>query len=148
MAYQSLLENPDLRRVVNKESAPALNFREMLGVVAGNLFTAYPGTWAPLPAGMAVSGHAAAQFPLDGVFMSNVRLLSSGSSPSVSTRELWLNGGLISGINNLDTLASHFGVLNYHTDYRMQYTMPPYFLRAFGESVEYVRGSWRTYTLP
>jgi hypothetical protein len=30
----------------------------------------------------------------------------------------------------------------------MQFTMPPYFIRAFGESVEYVRGSWRTYTLP
>jgi hypothetical protein len=116
MVYQTLLENPDLRRVANKESAAALGFREMIGVVSDLDFTAYCGDWAPLPAASAVAGHALYQFPLDGVFMSNVRLNATASSPIISTRELWLNGGLIAGTQNLNTLSSHFGVLNYHTD--------------------------------
>lgn len=148
MAYQSLLENPDLRRIENKKSDAALAYREMLGVVASGRFRGFCGDWPALPSALAVSGHLSQQVPLDGVFMSTDRLVSSGSTSNPSQRELWLNGGLISGVQNLDMLASHFGVLNYHTDWRLQYTMPPYFLRAYGDAVVMERGSWRTYELP
>jgi hypothetical protein len=146
--YQTLLENPDLRRIENKQTAAALGYREMLGVVAGEKFIASPGVWSALPASQSVSGHLPQQFPLDGVFMSLTRLQGNASSPTPSLRELWLNGGLISGSDNLDPLTSHFGVLNYHTDYRLQYTMPPYFLRAFGDYAVFEKGTWRTYEKP
>jgi hypothetical protein len=146
--YQTLLENPDLRKVENKMSPAAIGYREMLGVVTSRWFTAVPGDWTRLDSTQMVSGGLPRQFPMDGVFMSTDRLLSRGSSSNVSEREFWLNGGLISGRMNLDFMASHFNTLNYHTDYRLQFTMPPYFLRAYGDSVLMVRGSWRTYELP
>jgi hypothetical protein len=154
MTYQSLLENPELRRIKNKKSDEALGYREMLGIVAQDVLYFYPRDWASLTVGNGAvpsyadegEPHLANQCTLDGVFLSLVSVNVTGSSPT--GRELWLNGGLLSGQQNPTYLSSHFDLRNYHTDYRLQYTMPPYFLRAYGDQVLIERGSWQTYSLP
>jgi hypothetical protein len=42
-------------------------------------------------------------------------------------------------------LGDHFKVRNYHWDYRLELTTPPYFLRAYNASAVFLPGTWRTY---
>jgi hypothetical protein len=155
LSYQSLLDNPDLRRFPNKESAGALGFREMLGVYSDDNIEFEVTAWSALPASQRVDdiagfdeGHLPLQYTLDGVFMGrNSAARSGGAGTNTGNKELWLTGGIINGDNPTTALAASFGRRNYDTDYRLRETLPPYFLRAYGASANMIRGTWRTYTL-
>lgn len=151
VAYQTLLDNPDLRRRAEKTSEPALGFREMLGVVSANRVEFTPNTWTRLPEANMVtdisgdSGHLEEQYCVDGVYMGINRAFASSTG---TTGEVWFNGGMISGSANAATYGSSFSLIQWHKDFRLDYTLPPFFLRAYGSTVEVVSGTWRTYTLP
>lgn len=153
--YGTLLLNPDLRRYSNKESAAALNFREMLGVVSqANVFFEKTVDWTPLPPTSMVTdnagldppdtGHLPKQYALDGVFM-GFNKSERGSIGSSFNMELWVVGGIITGTQNSTFLKENFDRRNYATDNRIQLDPPPFFPRAYGGIPKPVPGSWRTY---
>ena len=153
ISYRSLLNNPDLRRMPNKKTDQALAFREMLGVLSNSEIGFITNLWTPLPSGQIVTnitgdtGHHDNQFTLDGVFMGVNKAQQSGGVGSSTNRELWVTGGIINGNAPTTALAAVFDRRNYDTDYRLQMTLPPYFLRAYGTTAVQVTGSWRTYEL-
>ncbi|MCA8946704.1 MAG: hypothetical protein KDB29_10795, partial [Planctomycetes bacterium] len=59
----------------------------------------------------------------------------------------WVCGGIINGDHPTTELSSNFDRRNYDTDYRLQKTTPPYFLKAYGEAANMIKGTWRTYEL-
>jgi hypothetical protein len=64
---------------------------------------------------------------------------------SASGKERWVNGGTILRASSNTMLSSNFDRRNYDTDYRLQFTTPPYFLRAYGVTPLQVTGTWLTY---
>ncbi|MCB9933250.1 MAG: hypothetical protein H6841_07510 [Planctomycetes bacterium] len=156
VSYRTLLDNPNLRRFTEKTSEQALGYREMLGVLSNHDITFETILWAPLPDYADVTddpsrdppdiGHHANQYSLDGVYM-GVNKAARGAVGPATSRELWVCGGIINGDYPSTALASNFDRRNYDTDYRLQFTTPPYFMKAYGESANIVVGTWRTYTL-
>lgn len=156
ISYQTLLDNPDLRRFTEKTSEGALAYREMLGVLSNQNITFQTILWTPLPDSADVTddpsrdppdiGHHVNQYSLDGVYMGVDKAARGAIGPGTS-RELWVCGGIINGDYPSTALASNFDRRNYDTDYRLKSTTPPYFMKAYGESANIVRGTWRTYTL-
>jgi len=154
VSYQSLLSNPNLRRFSVKDSAAALNYREMLGVLSAKDVIFETASWSALPTASKVTdstaytpadvGHEKYQYSLDGVFM-GVNQAARGGTNSPSDRELWVCGGIINGNYSTTALSSNFDRRNYDTDYRLRLNTPPYFLRAYGASPTYVAGTWRTF---
>ena len=156
VSYQSLLDNPNYRRFTEKKSHQATSFREMLGVIAGeNVYFQTP-DWDDLPWSAKVTndgsrtppdvGHQYYQYSLDGVYM-GVDSAKRGKNASLYNKELWLCGGIINGNHPTTELSGSFERRNYDTDYRLQKTTPPYFLKAYGESANMIVGTWRTYTI-
>lgn len=154
VSYQTLLDNPDLRRFTQKKSGSALGFREMLGVLSLTDLLYETPLWTPLPPGSMVTdnaalnppdiGHHALQYSLDGVFMGVDKSARGAVGPGTG-RELWVCGGIINGNFSSTLLSSNFDRRNYDTDYRLKFTTPPYFLRAYGHTPTYISGTWRTY---
>ncbi|MCZ7608252.1 MAG: hypothetical protein M5U25_19850 [Planctomycetota bacterium] len=156
VSYQTLLDNPNLRRFTEKTSEQALAYREMLGVLSNRNTTFETILWTPLPDYADVVddpsrdppdiGHFINQYSLDGVYMGVDKAARGAIGPGTS-RELWVCGGIINGDYPSTALASNFDRRNYDTDYRLKFTTPPYFMKAYGESANMIRGTWRTYTL-
>ncbi len=156
ICYQTLLDNPNLRRYTEKQSSSALGFREMLGVVTETDLLYETPLWNALPYSSMVTddagrsppdtGHHANQYCLDGVFM-GVQKSARGAVGPATSRELWVCGGIINGNYASTLLASNFDRRNYDTDYRLQFTTPPYFLRAYGVTATQITGTWRVYEL-
>lgn len=156
ISYQTLLENPDYRRFTQKKKAGALGFREMLGVLADGDINFMTPDWASLPNWARVlndgslnppdTGHESSQYSLDGVFMGTDKA-RRGKNGNSNNKELWVCGGIINGQYPTTELSSVFERRNYDTDYRLQTTTPPYFLKAYGETANMIKGSWRTYDL-
>jgi len=172
IVYQSLLTNPGYRRfwadgVNGKESAGALGFKEMIGVMSKNDIHPAVTWWSSLSTlhggspgvtdivGEYLPGH----YPLDTTSMDGVYLALGHTAPirnlgltigvaSPSWRgEHWLHGGLIAQGSYGGGLGNTFTRRNYDWDYRMRLTCPPYFLRAYNTSAVYIPGTWRTYEL-
>jgi hypothetical protein len=156
ICYQTLLDNPDLRRFTQKKEAPALAFREMLGVLSYEDIEFETTLWTALDNSQEVvdnaslvppdTGHYGTQFCLDGVFMGVGKAARTSVGPSTG-KELWVCGGIINLNYPSTLLASNFDRRNYDTDYRLKFTTPPYFLRAYNETANMIPGSWRTYEL-
>ena len=156
VSYQTLLDNPDYRRFTEKQSNAALNYREMLGVVSATDLLYMTPDWNALPNSAEVTddatrtppdtGHHPYQYSLDGVFMGVSKSARGAVGPN-SDKELWVCGGIINGNYSSTLLAAVFERRNYDTDYRLRFTTPPYFLRAYGETANMIAGSWRTYEL-
>ncbi|MCA8915693.1 MAG: hypothetical protein KDB90_09800 [Planctomycetes bacterium] len=156
ISYQSLLSQPDYRRFTQKKKGGALAYREMLGVVSANDVNFMTANWSALPSSAKVTdnagltppdtGHEYYQYSLDGVYM-GVKKARRGNNASGNNKELWVCGGIINGDHPTTELSSNFDRRNYDTDYRLQTTTPPYFLKAYGESANMIVGTWRTYEL-
>lgn len=156
VSYRTLLDYPDLRRFTQKKSPGALGFREMLGVLSDGDIRFETKDWSPLPYDSRVwddesrnppdVGHQYYQYSLDGVFMGVNKAARTAVGPS-RDRELWLNGSIINGNYPSTALANNFDRRNYDTDYRLQKTTPPYFMKAYGKSATFISGTWRTYEL-
>lgn len=154
ISYQTLLEKPSLRRYTEKQAPAALAFREMLGVVTQTDLLFETPSWTALPGASLVTndasrnppdlGHYTKQYSLDGVYM-GVEKSARGAVGPGSGRELWVCGGIINGNHESTLLASNFDRRNYDTDYRLQRTTPPYFLRAYGVTATQITGTWRAY---
>lgn len=168
IVYQELLDNPGYRRfwadgVNGKESAGALGFKEMLGVMSQNDIHPAVTWWSNLntlygAGGVtdAVGEYLPTHYPADTTSMDGVYLAlghtapvrhygyASGSGPR---GEHWLHGGLIAQGSYGGGLGNSFYRRNYDWDYRMRLTCPPYFLRAYNTSAVYIPGTWRTYEL-
>jgi hypothetical protein len=162
------LNNAGYRRfwadgINGKESAGAVGFKEMLGVMAkGDIHSAL--TWWTASdalqgaqivtdiAGEYLPGHFSnasdgGQFCQDGVYMSLGATRPYRFTNGQPLGEYWFNGGLIAAQNYGSGNANHFKRRNYDWDYRMRLTCPPYFLRAYNTSAVFIPGTWRTYTL-
>ncbi|MCA8918854.1 MAG: hypothetical protein KDB32_07235 [Planctomycetes bacterium] len=156
ISYQTLLDNPDLRRFTQKKKAAALAYREMLGVISGNDVNFMTADWSSLGYWQRVTddasltppdtGHEYYQYSIDGVYM-GAKKARRGNNASGNNKELWVCGGIINGDHPTTELSSNFDRRNYDTDYRLQKTTPPYFLKAYGEAANMIKGTWRTYEL-
>ncbi len=152
ICYRTLLDNPDLRRFANKESAAAIGYKEMLGVISATDIDFQTTAWSPLPAGSMVTniagdgGHLTNQYCLDGVFM-GVESARRFNYEAPTNRELWTCGGIINGNNPSTQFGNIFDRRNYDWDARLFYTTPPYFLRAYNVTAVQVRGTWRSYEI-
>lgn len=169
IVYNELLTNPGYRRfwadgVNGKESAGALGFKEMLGVMSqgdihpsvtwwSSLSTIYGGSPGVTDvAGEYLPGHYPADTTsMDGVYLAlghTAPIRNYGFASGFGPRgEHWLHGGLIAQGSYGGGLGNSFYRRNYDWDYRMRLTCPPYFLRAYNTSAVYIPGSWRTYEL-
>jgi hypothetical protein len=157
ISYQSLLDNPRWRIFHNdglngKQSPGALGFKEMLGVMGREDVHMTPTWWRRInPAnapgatpGDAIPGHIPTDaFPLDGVFFSIYDTRPHRTANGMG--EFWGHGGLIAGGNYASGMSPTFQIRNYHWDYRLELTTPPYFLRAYNASAVFLPGTWRTY---
>lgn len=157
--YQSLIDNPHWRifhddGVSGKESAGAKNFHEMLGVMARQDCHMTPTWWRPVPsntvpgvvAGDIVPGHRPDDaYPLDGVYFSLFDTAPHRWVDDQKAGEFWGHGGLIAGGSYAAGMGNHFAYRQYHWDFRMELTTPPYFLRAYNSSATFIPGTWRTY---
>jgi hypothetical protein len=150
ISYQSLLNNPGLRRFSQKKGEAALAFREMLGVLSAEDINFMTPDWTALAASAKVTNitgdtdHLTSQYCLDGVYM-GVHSAKRGKNGNGSNKELWVCGGIINGNWPTTELSSNFDRRNYDTDYRLKQTTPPYFLKAYGETANMIMGTWRTY---
>jgi hypothetical protein len=170
IAYQGNLDNPDNRRFFNdglngKQGDTAMDMKEMLGVMSLSEIHPTPTWWNPLPAanrvtgdqtGETVPGHdwadiknANADYCMDGVYLAlNVTAptrnygFTSGTGP---LGEMWFCGGLICQGSYGGGNGNTFYRRNYDWDYRMNITMPPYFLRAYNTTARFIPGTWRTW---
>ncbi|MCL4731782.1 MAG: hypothetical protein KJ044_15275, partial [Planctomycetes bacterium] len=169
IVYQTLLTNPGYRRfwadgVNGKESAGALGFKEMLGVMSkgdihpavtwwSNLSTLYGGSPGVTDVvGEYLPGH----YPADTTSMDGVYLALGHTAPvrhygyvsgTGPRGEHWLHGGLIARGSYGGGLGNSYYRRNYDWDYRMRLTCPPYFLRAYNTSAVYIPGTWRTFEM-
>ncbi|MCA8913906.1 MAG: hypothetical protein KDB90_00740 [Planctomycetes bacterium] len=174
ISYQGLLDNPNLRRFFNdgssgKQHDDAMNMKEMLGVMSKTEIHPTPTWWNPLPdasrvqgdlSGETIPGHdwsdiksssaGGGDYSLDGVFLAINQTAparnygyTSGYGP---LGEMWLCGGLICQGSYGGGFGNTFYRRNYDWDYRMNITMPPYFLRAYNTTARFVPGTWRTWS--
>jgi hypothetical protein len=126
----------------------------MLGVVSATDVDFMTNDWTALPNASRVTddatrnppdiGHHSMQYGLDGVYM-GVGSAKRGNNAAGNNKELWVCGGIINGNHPSTELSSNFDRRNYDTDYRLQFTTPPYFLRAYGVTPLQVTGTWLTY---
>lgn len=166
IVYNELLVDPTHRRfwadgVNGKESAGALGFKEMLGVMSqgdihpavtwwSSLTTLYGAGGVTDAVGEYLPGHYPADTTsMDGVYLAlghTAPIRNYGLTPGFGPRgEHWLHGGLIAQGSYGGGLGNSFFRRNYDWDYRMRLTCPPYFLRAYNTSAVYIPGTWRTY---
>ncbi|MBK9973671.1 MAG: hypothetical protein IPP14_02745 [Planctomycetes bacterium] len=154
ISYQALLNNPELRRFENKQSPAATGYKEMLGVMSMMDINPAVHWWAPVAAaynvnnlgGEFVPPHYANQYHCDGVFLGLTNAMPHNPYGAQDLDEWWLCGGLIGAQGRAAAgLGNTFKRRNYDWDWRMQTTMPPYFLRAYNTSAVFVPGTWRTY---
>jgi hypothetical protein len=159
ISYQSLLDNPQWRifhgdGLSGKQSPGALGFKEMLGVMSREDSMLTPTWWRPvLPsqapgvtAGDIIPGHFPADaYPMDGVIYASYDTRPHRHRNNLSVGEFWGHGGLIAGGSYAAGMGNHFRVRNYHWDFRLALTTPPYFLRAYNVSAIFLPGTWRTY---
>ena len=87
---------------------------------------------------------------MDGVYLAINRIAptrnygySSGTGP---LGEMWYCGGLICQGSYGGGNGNTYYRRNYDWDWRMNITMPPYFLRAYNATAKFVPGTWRTWT--
>lgn len=171
IAYQGLLDNPDLRRYFDdgmsgKQSSAAINMHEMLGVMSKSEIHPTPTWWNPLPVSARVSGDLAgetvpghdhtdiksngADYSMDGVYLAwgstNPQRMYWYPSYMAPLGEMWFCGGLITQGDYGGGNGNTFKRRGYDWDYRMAITMPPYFLRAYNVTARFVPGTWRTWT--
>ncbi|MBX3475219.1 MAG: hypothetical protein KF754_12615 [Planctomycetes bacterium] len=154
ISYQTLRANPELRRFESKQTAAATGFKEMLGVMTMTDINPAVHWWTPVPVaenvtnlgGEMIPGHHPNQYHCDGVFLGLVNARPHSPYWAQELDEWWLCGGLISATGTAAAgLGNTFKRRNYDWDWRMNVTMPPYFLRAYNTSAVFIPGSWRTY---
>ena len=164
--YNTLANNPNLRREGNKTSTAATTITEMLGVISrerwsnqatksgtylggGDINMAYR-YWTLLPVAQTVTdvagdtGHLANQNCLDGVYLGTHSCGDNYYHSSAPTQEVWFAGGLISLYATYYT-ENCWSYVHYDWDWRMQETTPPFFLSSYNVSATFVPGSWRTW---
>lgn len=170
ISYQGNLDNPDNRRYFNdgvngKQGSQAMDMTEMLGVMSKSEIHPTPTWWTPLTASYRVTGDLAGEtvpghdwadikdtngdYCMDGVYLAwNTTAptrnygYASGSGP---LGEMWFCGGLICQGSYGGGNGNTFYRRNYDWDYRMNITMPPYFLRAYNTTARFIPGTWRTW---
>jgi hypothetical protein len=160
VTYQSLMDNPELRaffgdQANGKESPAALGITEMLGVMSQQDVHLASTWWTPLPSSQGVPNgipgdlfdgdhHPTDTYAIDGVYFA-LGHVTNTHLRNAQRGELWMHGGVIGG----GTVGWYFGTAfrtrNYHWDFRMRTTTPPYFLRAYNASAVFMPGTWRTY---
>jgi len=167
IAYQGNLDNPTNRRFFNdgasgKQSPSALNMVEMLGVMGRTEICPCPLWWQPLPSSAWVTGNAAGEtlpghdwsdtvngynsdYSMDGVYLAMAHIRPRVYYNGQPMGELWYCGGLICQGDYGGGNGNNYSRRNYDWDYRMDQTMPPYFLRAYNTTAKFVPGSWRTW---
>lgn len=154
LSYTTLNNNPELRRFEGKQTAAATGFKEMLGVMTMTDVNPAVHWWSPVPsaqnvtnlAGEYIPPHYTNQYHCDGVFLGLVNARPHNPYWAQELDEWWLCGGLISATGTAAAgLGNTFKRRNYDWDWRMNVTMPPYFLRAYNTSAVFIPGSWRTY---
>jgi hypothetical protein len=170
IAYQGNLDNPDNRRFFNdglngKQGDTAMDMVEMLGVMSKTEIHPTPTWWNPLPAANRVTGDLAGEtvpghdwpdiknangdYCMDGVYLAINRTAPTRNYGYVSGTgpigEMWFCGGLICQGSYGGGNGNTFYRRNYDWDYRMNITMPPYFLRAYNTTARFVPGTWRTW---
>ncbi len=137
-----------------KESPGALGFKEMLGVMGREDVHLTPTWWRRVSstlvpgetAGDLIPGHHPTDaYPMDGVFFSVYDTRPHRFYSGQPWGEFWGHGGLIAGGSYAAGMGDHFKVRNYHWDFRLALTTPPYFLRAYNASAVFLPGTWRTY---
>lgn len=166
VTYNTLFNNPNLRREANKTSAAAVAVPEMLGVISrerwqnqstksgtylggGDINMAYR-YWNLLPASATVTniagdtGHLTNQNALDGVYLGTRSCGDNYYHSSPPTQEVWFAGGLISLYTTYYT-ENCWSYVHYDWDWRMQETTPPFFLSSYNVSATFVPGTWRTW---
>jgi hypothetical protein len=154
-----------------KQSPGAINMKDMLGVMSLTEIHPTPTWWNPVPmSGGWVTGNVAspigtpetvpnhdwadiksanADYFMDGVYLAISSTAptrnygyTSGTGP---LGEMWFCGGLICQGSYGGGNGNTFYRRNYDWDYRMNLTMPPYFLRAYNTTARFVPGTWRTW---
>lgn len=170
IAYQGNLNNPDQRRFFNdgatgKQSDAAMNMKEMLGVMSKTEIHPTPTWWQPLPSAQRVTGNltgetipghdypdiksANGDYCMDGVYLAINTIAPTrhyGYTPGYGPLgEMWYCGGLICQGSYGGGNGNTYYRRNYDWDYRMNITMPPYFLRAYNTTAKFVPGTWRTW---
>ncbi len=159
ISYRTLQNNPQYRifhgdGVNGKQSPGALGFKEMLGVMSREDCHLTPTWWRPVPStqvpgattGDLIPGHHPTDaFPMDGVFFAVADTRPHRFIDGNTRGEFWGHGGLIAGGSYAAGMGNHFRVRNYHWDYRLALTTPPFFLRAYNASAVFLPGTWRTY---
>ncbi len=166
ITYQTLLDNPELRRfngngVDGKESPAALGFKEMLGVMSKTDAHLTPTWWNSLrydgpgdpdnevvenQTGELIPNHYPADtYACDGVFFALGDTCPHRYIGGQLAGEWWLHGGLIAGGSTGAGMGNHFARRNYDWDFRLRLTTPPYFLRAYNVTAVFVPGTWRTW---
>jgi hypothetical protein len=167
IAYQDNLDNPDNRRFHNdgltgKQSTQAVdNMVEMLGVMCKTEICPCIRWWPPLPAANRVTGDLAGEtlpghdfadandpngdYCMDGVYLAVGHIRPKWYYTDNRMGEMWFCGGLICQGDYGGGNGNHFMRRNYDWDYRMNITMPPYFLRAYNTTARFVPGTWRTW---
>ena len=165
--YNSLANNPELRREANKTTDAAIDgIPEMLGVISrerwqnqatksgtflggGDVNMAYR-YWNLLPAAQTVTniagdgGHLASQNCLDGVFLGTRSCGDNYYHSTAPTQEVWFAGGLISLYTTYYT-ENCWSYVHYDWDWRLTETTPPFFLSSYNVSATFVPGTWRTW---
>lgn len=166
ITYNSLFNNPELRRESNKTSAAATAVPEMLGVISrerwsnqatksgtylggGDINMAYR-YWTLLPSSATVTniagdtGHLANQNALDGVYLGTYSCGDNSWHGYPPSQEVWFAGGLISLYATYYT-ENCWSYVHYDWDWRLQETTPPFFLSSYNVSATFVPGTWRTW---
>ncbi|MCA8911304.1 MAG: hypothetical protein KDB82_06345 [Planctomycetes bacterium] len=167
ITYNSLYNNPNLRREANKTTDEATDdVPEMLGVISrerwsnqsaksgtylggGDINMAYR-YWNLLPSAACVSniagdtGHLTNQNALDGVYLGTHSCGDNTWHGYAPTQEVWFCGGLISLYTTYYT-ENCWSYVHYDWDWRLQETTPPFFLSSYNVSATFVPGSWRTW---
>jgi hypothetical protein len=149
LSYQTLLDNPTARQLDNKESPIAMGFREMMGIITRGEVKYSVSNWTPFPVSAMVPAtdeedSLPNQHSIDGILLGDRARLVDGASGS-GDRQVWVTGGVLAGEDPTEPLRNAFARRYFDTDARLQFTLPPYFLRAYGAAPNPIPGTWRTY---
>ncbi|MHC4840451.1 MAG: hypothetical protein ACYTDT_05740 [Planctomycetota bacterium] len=156
-----------------RESPAALNMKEMLGVMSKEDVHMSPIWWESTAYNQRADGTFRSStgapaygyipgvsdqtgelipnhFPTQTSAVDAVLFALGSSRPfyfnwSQGSNEWWLHGGLIAGENPAAGMGNHFGRRNYNWDFRMAFTMPPYFLRSYNVTAQFIPGTWKTW---
>lgn len=161
VTYQTLLNNPDLRRFSEKKSPAALAMVEMLQLLSNSDISVHAGSFTPLASGQTVTnnaaytaydgsvhndvGHQTNQFALDGIYIGYGEIERSSGNVAATGRELWLCGGMLSGTSPINNLfASHIRN-NMDWDYRFETEEPPMVIKIYDQPPRVISGTFRSY---